>query len=236
MILAILQARMSSSRLPGKVMKPVLGRPMIAHQMQRIARARRLDRVVLATSREPSDDSIVDLAGREGWLLYRGELADVLGRFLGAAQSFGPAEHVVRLTADCPLTDPNVIDRLIELHVVSGADYSSNSMPGRRTFPDGLDAEIVTMAALERAAREANSPTHREHVTPYLYEDPTRFRLSSLEQARDLGHLRWTVDTAKDLAFVEAVFDALHANKPDFVQDDVLALLEQRPEIARLNS
>lgn len=242
MMIAVLQARMSSTRLPGKVMKPILGRPMVALQMKRIARSRRIDRTVLATSRQASDDPLAELAAAEGWRLYRGDLDDVLARFAGAAAAHGPADHVVRLTADCPLIDSGVIDAMIDLHLATGADYTSNSMPGQRTYPDGLDAEVMTVAALERAAREAPAGAHREHVTPYLYEDrgadgrPPRFKLAALTQPRDLGLLRWTVDTAVDFAFVTAVYGELYPVNPAFGQDDVLALLERRPDIAAINA
>jgi spore coat polysaccharide biosynthesis protein SpsF len=236
MILAILQARMSSSRLPGKVMRLIQGRPMVAHQMERLQRSRRIDRLVLATSREPSDDPLAALCQREGWLCYRGDLNDVLARFKGAADAYGPADHIVRLTADCPLIDPVIVDQTIDFHLTQGADYTSNCVEGHRTFPDGLDTEVMTRVALERAALEGAPGPDREHVTPYLYHNPGVFKIAAFTQSRELGTLRWTVDTAADFEFADAVFGALLPDKPDFGQDDVLALLGTRPELARINA
>lgn len=233
MILAILQARMTSSRLPGKVLRTILGRPMVELHIERIRRAKRIDRLVLATSDDVTDDPVADLSTRIGIDVYRGPLADVLGRYHGAATVFGPADHVVRLTADCPLADHEVIDACIALHLAKGADYTSNGV--ERTYPDGLDVEVMTMAALSRAFREANAPREREHVTPYLYGNPDLFSVVQLTQKADLGQLRWTVDTAADLAMVTAVYEALYQSNPDFLQRDILDLLTQQPHIGALN-
>ena len=235
MILAIVQARMSSSRLPGKVMKPILGRPMVARQIDRLARCHRIDRLVLATSSEPSDDPLAELCQAEGWLCYRGSLNDVLGRFDGAAVAHGPAGHVVRLTADCPLIDPATVDATIERHIKTGADYTSNGLPGQRTFPNGLDVEVMTAAALARTAREATTKSNREHVTQYIYENPQLFKIEGVTQARHLGNLRWTVDTPADLEFATMVYSELLPVNPAFGQDDILALLERRPDLAKIN-
>lgn len=234
MILAILQARMSSTRLPGKVLKPILGRPMLALQLERLARASRIDRLVIATSTEASDDPIADFCTAEGHLCHRGSLTDVLGRFWSAYVAHGPADHVVRLTADCPLADPAIVDACIALHLESGADYTSNGLV--RTYPDGLDVEVMTADMLRRANAEAPPGPSREHVTMHIYQNPDRFRIVHLTQPRDLGELRWTVDTPADLAMVTAVFAALLPTKPEFLQDDVLALLAARPDIAALNA
>ena len=236
MILAIVQARMSSSRLPGKVLRPILGRAMVARQMDRLKNCKSIDRLVLATSREVSDDPLAALAAQEGWHTHRGSLDDVLERFASAAASHGPAAHVVRLTADCPLIDPQIVDRTVAHHLETGADYTSNALPGQRTFPIGLDTEVMTAAALNRAAREATTKPHREHVTPYFYENPALFKLAALTQPRDLGLLRWTVDVPADFAFATAVFAELQPQRPDFRQEDILALLARRPDIERINA
>ena len=154
MILAILQARMSSSRLPGKVLAPILGEPMIARQIERLRRAERIDRLVIATSDQPDDDELAAEAGRIGCDVFRGALDDVLERYYRCATAQAPLpDHVVRLTGDCPLADPGLIDRLIAFHLEGGFDYASTAL--EPTWPDGLDAEIMTMAALEAAWREA---------------------------------------------------------------------------------
>lgn len=222
MTVAILQARMSSSRLPGKVMKPLAGRPMIERQLERLRRCREDLRLVVATSTEASDDPLAAHLQGIGVDVYRGPLDDVLGRYVGAAQAFAAGDVVMRLTADCPLADPGVIDDCLRLRADLGCDYASNGR--NRTYPRGLDVEVFTLAALLRAGREATDPYDREHVTPYLYRYPGLFTQGELVQARDESHLRWTVDTPEDFAFVERVYDALYATKPDFTSDDIRAL------------
>lgn len=233
-ILAILQARMSSSRLPGKVLRPILGRPMLGRQIDRVKRSSRIGRLVVATSDEASDDSIVSFCAAEAIGCYRGALGDVLARYEGAARAYGSTDHVVRLTGDCPLADPEIIDRLIDLHVEGGYDYSSNTR--ELTFPDGLDAEIMTREALRQAAAEAQDPYDREHVTPFLYRHPERYRLGSLTNDLRLGHLRWTVDVEADFRLVEAVFGALLPRGENFGYAEILAFLNANPAIAAINA
>jgi spore coat polysaccharide biosynthesis protein SpsF len=234
MILAVLQARMSSTRLPGKVLKPILGRPMMGRQIDRVLRSRRIDRLVVATSRQAEDDAVAEFCAADGVPVYRGPLDDVLARVRDAAERFGPAEHVVRLTADCPLSDWTVIDSAIDLHLRERADISGNAV--KRSYPDGLDVEVMTSAALRRAAEQAKAPDEREHVTPYFYRHPALFRLAHLVQAPDLAALRWTVDTAEDFRMIQAVFAELLPEKEDFVQCDILELLRARPDIGEINS
>src|SRR5262245_37090128 len=174
MILGILQARVSSRRLPGKVLKPILGRPMLERQSERLRRAHRLDKLVVATSTDASDDAIAALCESLPLDCFRGALDDVLDRFYQAAKRYS-ADTVVRLTGDCPLADPSVIDELILLHESGGYDYTSNTLT--RSYPDGLDAEVAQMRCLEAAWHEAALPSEREHVTPFIYRDPERFRL-----------------------------------------------------------
>lgn len=233
MIVAVLQARASSSRLPGKVLKPILGKPMLQHQIERILRARMPERLVLATSENPEDDAVARIGEDSGIAVYRGSLTDVLDRFYQAARPFAPT-HVVRLTGDCPLADPSVIDAVTRLAVEGGYDYASNTIPP--TFPDGLDVEVATFAALERAWREADTKSDREHVLPFLHRQPARFRLGNHENAQDLSALRWTVDEPADFAFVEAVYQALYPRNPAFTTEDILKLVSERPELAALNS
>lgn len=231
MILGILQARASSRRLPGKVLKPILGRPMLERQIERLRRARHLDRLVVATSTDASDDPIAALCRSVAVDCFRGSLDDVLDRFYQAAHR-SAADAVVRLTGDCPLADPSVIDQLIELHASGGYDYTSNTLT--RSYPDGLDAEVASMDCIEAAWREAALPSEREHVTPFIYRHPERFRLGSLVQPTDLSRLRWVVDEPEDFAFISAIYGALYPEKPAFETADVLALLDRRPDIAAL--
>ena len=233
MALAILQARMSSTRLPGKVLASVAGAPMILRQIERLRRARKLERIVVATSLRADDDPLAEALATAEISVYRGDLDDVLGRFIGALDAFGPARTVVRLTADCPLADPEVIDATIARFEASGADYASN-VAEPRTFPKGLDVEVMTASALRRAAAETSDPYDREHVTPYLYRHPERFRLASHAQSADEGAVRWTVDRPDDLAFVRAVYDGLYAADPRFTSDAVRAFVRGRPDLAML--
>ena len=231
MILAIVQARMSSSRLPGKVLRPLAGSPMILRQIERLRRARRVDSLVVATSDDRSDDGLADVLAAAGVALFRGPLDDVLARYVGALDAFGPAEHVVRLTGDCPLADWTVIDAVIARHLETGADYTADTW-GRRTFPKGLDADVVKSAVLRQAHAEATAPFDREHVLPFVYGRPDRYRLQGLTQEADEGEVRWTVDLPDDYAFVSAVYDALYPVEPAFSSDDVRRLVRSRPDLA----
>jgi spore coat polysaccharide biosynthesis protein SpsF len=221
-VLAILQARMSSRRLPGKVLAPVLGQPMIQRQIERIRRSTELDKLVVATSSGRDDDAIAALCDGIGQPCFRGLLDDVLGRFVGALDSYGPADHVVRLTADCPLIDWTIIDRCVREHIATASDYTSNAIV--RTFPDGLDVEVIRAAALRAADAEAQDRESREHVTPFVYSKPDRFQITHVTQPDDLAALRWTVDRPDDLAFVREVYASLYDRNPRFTSDDVLNL------------
>lgn len=233
MILGILQARLSSSRLPGKVMRPILGRPMILRQIERLRRSRRMDRLVLATSSEPLDDPLAAVVQAAGVDVHRGSLDNVLDRFITAASSYRP-DWVVRLTGDCPLADPDVIDQVIDVTLASAADYGSNTL--EPSFPDGLDVEVVRYAALEQVWRAGGSTAEREHVTLAIHRHPDRFRLVGVKAPHDLSRLRWTVDEAADLALVERIYAALYPSNPFFATSDILALLERQPGLAAINS
>lgn len=200
-VLAVVQARMSSRRLPGKVLADVEGEPLLALLLARLRRAQTLDRIVVATSDDASDDAIAQAAPD----VFRGPLDDVLARFAGAAA--GHDGIVVRITADCPLIDPALVDGVVTLLGAANVDYASNIEP--RTFPDGLDVEAFTTAALKTADQEATASGDREHVTTFIRGRPDRFPAVHLTGDEPLGELRWTVDTADDLAFVRAVVKAL---------------------------
>src|SRR6185295_7937012 len=229
MILAILQARASSRRLPGKVLKPILGRPMLERQIERLRRAKRMDKLVVATSTDASDDAIAALCQSLGVDCFRGSLDDVLDRFYQAARRYAP-RAVVRLTGDCPLADPAVIDQLVDMHLAGGFDYTSNV--DTRTYPDGLDAEVMEFGCLETAWGEATLPSEREHVTPSIRGQRGRYRFGNLAQPQDLSGQRWVVDDPADFVFVAALYEALYPANPAFTTADILALLERRPDIA----
>ena len=238
MILAILQARMSSTRLPGKVMADLAGKPMILRQIERINRSQKIDQLLVATSLEASDDILAQLCESANINCYRGDLQDVLARFYHAATNFHSINdkptHVVRLTADCPLTDPSVIDEVISLHLDGHYAYTTNAVP--HTFPDGLDVEVMSYSALESAYQNAATATEREHVTPYLRQHTEQFANGSLTCPNDLSALRWTVDYPEDLQLVQRIFSSLYQQNPKFTYFDILTLLEQHPEWQQLNN
>lgn len=233
-VLAVIQARMSSTRLPGKVLKPILGRPMLGRHIDRLQRCSTIDRIIVATSVEESDDAIASFCAAESIGCYRGPLNDVLARYEGAAREYDPVDHVVRLTADCPLADPDIVDRVIDAHLTDKNSYTTNVL--QQTFPNGLDVEIMTRHALRQAAAEATNPYEREHVTPFLYRRPYLFKLGNIENNEDHGQLRWTVDTEADFRMVEAVFRELLRANESFGYSDILTLLAKRPDIAAMNA
>ncbi len=223
---------MSSTRLPGKVLMPLAGVPMVLRQIERLRRARQMDRLVVATSTETSDDPLVTALQAADVAVYRGSLNNVLARFIGALDA-NPADHVVRLTADCPLADPDVLDAAIALHMDQNAAYTSNT-PESFAFPKGLDVEVISASALRQAAAEASSPEDFEHVTWGIWTHPERWKIAWLKSPKaDDGDIRWTVDTPDDYAFVAAVYDALYVTRSDFSTSDIRALVYARPDLAR---
>lgn len=229
--ISVVQARMSSTRLPAKALIDLAGRPLLWHAVTRAAAAGVQEEVVVATSTERSDDPIVDFCGRHGFAVFRGSLNDVLARFHGAARAHG-ADRIIRLTADCPLLDPEVVAEVARAFDPAQHDYVSNTL--ERTYPDGLDTEVFTFEALDRAFHEARLSSEREHVTPYIWKNPRLFRMAQVRQRRDLGHERWTVDEPRDLEFARAVFREM--GRPMFGQRHLLELLERRPELREINA
>jgi len=232
MIVAVLQARMSSTRLPGKVLAEVLGMPMILRQIERLRRCSELDEIVVATSVDRSDDGLAAELSNAGVAVQRGPLTDVAARFALAIGAH-PADSLVRLTADCPLADHEVIDRVIREHLECGADYSSNTL--ERTYPQGLDVECVRSDAFVRMLALPLDADEREHVTMAIYRRPKEFTVHSVKQEDDHSLLRWTVDRPDDLDFVRTVYGRLHNTLPDFAQADILALLEREPGLNHTN-
>jgi len=229
----IVQARMTSTRLPGKVLMDVAGRPMLARVIERVLQAQTLDRAVVATTVQPVDEAIARLCAEQGWPYFRGREEDVLDRYYRAA-IVHQADVVVRITSDCPLIEPEVVDRVVRefLERQPGMDYAANTLPPR-TFPRGLDTEVMRFDALERAWREDEHPAWREHVTPYIYRNPGIFRLHGVINEVDYSHMRWTVDTPEDLAFVRRIYE--HLGHDRFSWREVLAVLEQHPEWLEIN-
>lgn len=272
MKIAIIQARRSSRRLPDKVLLDIGGKPMLQRVVERTRQAKRLDEVIVATTTAPEDETIVQLCQQIGVPAVRGSVFDVLDRFYQAARQF-QADSIVRITADCPLIDPALVDQVIEAFLEWGRpsplaplplgerkwigwDFAANRLPPpwKRTFPIGLDVEVCTFAALERAWQEATQPYHREHVMPYIYEEersvhistlqtppfvpevpPGFFRVLQVDHAPDYGSYRWTVDTPEDLEFVRQVY-ARFGNRDSFSWLEVLDLVKRHPELAQINA
>jgi spore coat polysaccharide biosynthesis protein SpsF len=211
---------------------PILGEPLLARVLHRASRAARLDGVVVATTSKPADDPIVELARREGWPVERGNEHDLLDRYVQAARSHR-AEIVVRITSDCPLIDPDVVDLVVGAFAAAGVDYASNTL-APRTFPLGLDVEVMTMASLERAWRDDTDPAWREHATPYLYRHPELFTLLRVPNDVDLSIHRWTVDTAEDYELVTRIYGSFGHDR--FTWREALAVVEEHPDWADLNA
>lgn len=229
-VVAIIQARVGSTRLPGKVLADIQGHPMLWHVVQRTQAAATVDEVVVATTTEPADDMIVAFCRDHRLGCFRGSEQDVLDRYYKAAGEHY-ADAVVRITSDCPLIDPEVIDKTVRAFSVEQPDYASNCVV--RTYPRGLDNEVMTFRALELAWREARQPYQRAHVTPYICENPGLFRILSVTADQDYSAHRWTVDTAEDLEFVRAVYAQLEDEAGLF--REVLRLMEREPELAEIN-
>jgi len=232
-ILAIVQARLSSTRLPSKVLMPILGQPMLALHIERLRRTETLDKLVVATSDNAEDDAIVALCEGVGIDCFRGSLDDVLDRFYRCARGYMP-EHVVRLTGDCPLADPDIIDRVVRFHVKGNYDYTSNVFPP--TWPDGMDVEVMRMSSLTEAHAESELPSEREHVTPFICNHPDRYRLGNLTNEADLSSHRLTVDEPEDFEKIRRIYEILYPINPAFTTDEVLALLENDNALSGLNA
>jgi spore coat polysaccharide biosynthesis protein SpsF len=229
-IVAIVQARLGSSRLPGKVLADIQGHPMLWHVVERARAARTLNEVVVATTTEPADDAIVSFCREHAVACFRGGEKDVLDRYYQAALQ-QEAQVVVRITSDCPMIDPEIVDKTVRGFLDAQPDYASNTLV--RTYPRGLDTEVMTFEALQRAWSEAVHSYQRAHVTAYIYENPTKFRILPVIGETDHSEFRWTVDTAEDLEFVRAVYSSLGDER--FSWRDALSLMERQPQLTEIN-
>ena len=228
--LAILQARTSSTRLPGKVLMDLMGEPMIIRQIERIQRSSLIDQLVVATSNDESDNELVRTLVANGVEVRRGSLNNVLSRFIDITTEFKP-QNIIRLTADCPLTDWLVIDDVIRSHYEEDADYTSNSLV--LSYPDGLDVECIKASTLLSFMGEPTTELEREHVTYGIYTRPNLYKLNAFTQEENLSNLRWTVDVEEDLSFIRWVYSQLYPEKPNFTSADILRLLALYPEVNR---
>jgi spore coat polysaccharide biosynthesis protein SpsF len=233
-IVGIIQARMGSSRLPGKVLMPILGKPMLGHVMERLGRCSTITEVVIATTTDPRDRVLCEFAEKNGYLCGVGPEEDVLGRYYKVAKKRG-ADVVLRLTSDCPLIDPGTTDAVVRRHLAAGNnDMTSNVFT--RTYPRGLDTEALSMECLERVNREALDPVYREHVTNFIHDHPEQFKIESIEEPEDHSRHRWCVDTEEDLELVRRIYEGLYPGNAAFGWRDVLRFVESRPGLETVNA
>lgn len=233
---AIIQARFGSTRLPGKILKPLAGQPMLWHVWKRLTYANRIGKIIVATTTLPEDDIIEKFCTENKIPFLRGSANDVLSRYYEAAIKF-KADPIVRITSDCPLIDPEIVDRMIEafmkLNELRIFDYLSNSI--HRTFPRGLDVEIFSFRVLRKAYFQSAQGYEREHVTPFIYEHPKLFKVKNFPNQKDYSFHRWTVDTEEDFKLIEEIYNSLYQPGKIFLFQDILKLFEQRPELININ-
>lgn len=232
-IIGIIQARTDSTRLPNKAFKDIQGKPLILHVIERVQNAKLLDKIVLATTIRAIDTPLVDLVQAQGIPVYRGECDDVLDRYFQAATQYH-AQVIVRITGDCPLIDPHVIDTVVQVFLQHHYEYVTNTL--QPTYPDGLDVEVFSYETLTKAWKEAALASEREHVTAYIRNHPEKFTQYDVKNPVDLSKLRWTVDHQEDLEFVREIFKKLYTKEKIFYMEDILTLLEEHPELQELNA
>lgn len=237
-IVTVVQARCGSTRLPNKILLPILGEPLLLRMLERVSAAALVNHIVVATTDDPADDKIEALCHEWGYPVYRGSSSDLLDRHYQVGRKFD-ADVVVKIPSDCPLIDPKVIDRIYKffIHHYPKYDYVSNLHPA--TYPDGNDVELMTMRSLTTAWEEAVRPLEREHTTPYIWENPDKFQIANLSWESGLNYSmshRWTIDYHEDYLFIKAVFEHLYQNNNRFGLDDILELLASAPEIGALNA
>ena len=233
--LIIVQARMGSSRLPGKVLKEVCGKTILEHLVVRLKRVKQIDKIVVATTIKEQDNQIVDLCIKINTPFYRGSEDDVLSRYYEAALK-DRADLVVRVTSDCPLIDPYIIGSIVSFYINNQdkVDYVSNCL--NRTYPRGMDVEVFSFSILKEAYEEATKGIEREHVTPFITSRPSRYRLHNIEHSTNLSHYRLTVDTPEDMELIRRIFETLHYKKSAFSLKDILLVMEDNPEWIDINS
>jgi len=231
-IVAIIQARMASTRLPNKTLVDISGKPLLGHIIERVKVSRTINEIVVATTTDAHDKAILDLAAKYGVKRYAGNQEDVLDRIYQAAK-LTSADVIVRITADDPFKDPQVIDKIVKYFIAHpDLDYASNTI--EPTYPEGLDVEVFSFIALERAWKEAILPSEREHVTPYIWKNPNLFKVANIKYKYNLSGLRWTLDYEDDLKFTREIYKRLYHGEI-FLMDDILVLLEKEPYLANIN-
>lgn len=231
-VVAIIQARMGSTRLPGKIMKEVMGKPLLEYQIERVKRAKTIDEIIIATTTKKADDQIAEFCEQLSIPCYRGSEEDVLARYYEAATKY-KADIIVRITSDCPVIDPEVIDRVVDKYLNGGYDYVSNTI--ERTFPRGMDIEVFSYKSLEKAHKNAKKQSEREHVTPYLYLNDNNFKLGKFLGENDYSKYRLTVDTIEDFQVIKIIIQELYEKNKLFGMKDIIYFLSSNPEIVKIN-
>ena len=231
-IVAIIQVRMTSTRLPGKVLMDIEGKPMIWHVINRLKFSKELDDVILAISNKRESDILEKFAKNNSIKYFRESEEDVLLRYYKTAKKF-KVDVIVRITSDCPLIDPKIIDMVIQKYLNSGTDYASNTL--ERTFPKGLDVEVLNFNTLEESYQKAKEYYEREHVTPYIYKNPKKFRLINVKNKNNLSYMRWVVDEKKDLEFIREIYKKIYLKKKIFYMKDIAAILGKYPKLMKIN-
>lgn len=229
---AIIQARMGSTRLPQKVIKEIEGKTILEHVIERVKRIKNVDKVILATTSKREDDILEKIGKNLKVSVFRGSENDVLDRFYRAAKLL-KVDPIIRITADCPLLDPRVCEKVIDYYLKGDYDYVSNASPP--TFPDGLDTEVFSFQALEKSWKEVKLLSEREHVTPYIYRNPQIFKLGNVSSEIDFSHLRLTVDEKADLILIREIYKELYHQNPLFGLEEIIKLFERKPELAKIN-
>ncbi len=230
--IAIIQARVGSTRLPGKILKKIEGKTVLEHVVNRVKAAKNINDIVVATTVKKEDLQIVKLCAKLGISVFCGSEDDVLDRYYQAARLF-KADHIVRITSDCPLIDPQVIDKVIELYLKEKADYATNTVP--ETFPDGLDTEVFSFKTLKISWKNAKLFSEREHVTPYIRNNPKIFRIVNFKCETNLADKRWTIDEPEDFEFIKIIYENLYPKDSLFGMDKILHFLKKHPEVERIN-
>jgi spore coat polysaccharide biosynthesis protein SpsF len=231
-VVAIIQARLGSTRLPGKVFADLAGKPLIWHVVNRLNYSKKINSIVLATTNCPADDALEKWALSESVPVFRGSENNVLERFYLAAKQYS-ADIIVRITADDPFKDPTIIDKVIDTLIVEKLDFAYNNCPP--TFPEGLDTEVFTFNALEKAYFQTIDEYEKEHVTQHFYRHADAFKQLNLSNETNLSHLRWTIDTKPDYEMARQIYDVLYKKETIFLMNDILHLLNDRPDISEIN-
>jgi len=233
MILAILQARTSSTRLPGKVLLDVLGKPMIIRQIERIKYAKNIDKLVVATSNEVEDLELIEVCKNNKIEFFCGDLNNVLKRFYDCALQYKP-DNIVRLTGDCPLIDPEIIDKVIKFHLDGNFDYTSNVLNSH--YPDGLDVEIFNFKSLKISDEKAQLQSQKEHLTQYILSNKQDFKIGFFYEGKNRSELRWTVDNKEDFDLITKIYQKLYHKNSIFLMKDIIKLIDNEPDLEKINN